>query len=208
MDKLTDEQAETIKQNFVNLMKPEIARMLKREPEKAPTLSSRGLQFQASFNADMINKLLPLLESKTAEDVVQEVISALRKRNQDLVFADSNPDGFKLLEKANAISAVTGGNAASDPMSVMLLAQVFGAPEAKKRKRSPSPSSSAASREPFRSRGTLERQSVSRDRQVEELRREIAELRGNRGMAGPRSINRCFNCHNPGHISTNCPQRR
>lgn len=209
---MTKEEAESLRNSLLEAIRPELEKVVddctdRKKVEVAPLLTQKGLQYQASFNVELINILEPLSRIEGAEKIQEAATGLLKKRNTELVFADSSPDGFRVLEKMQALSALTGGAASSssstsDATTQMLLFSQMIQQENRARKRHASP-------QLFRKEGLSgSRSDSSRNHEVESLRREINELRRGRGMEQNRQAQRCYSCHGVGHYANACPQRR
>ena len=203
---MTDEEAARLRDSLLEALRPELEKVVdghqgKKKIEVAPSLSQKGLQYQVNLNVELINLLEPLSRIAGAEAIHQASTEMLRRRNTELVFADQSPDGFRVLEKVNAFSALSGGASSSSDATQMLLMSQLMQQEVRPRKRQGSPML-------FRKAGPYGmRADGSRVAEVEQLRKEIDDLRRGRHVESSRPAPRCYSCHQTGHYANACPQR-
>ncbi|CAI2347899.1 unnamed protein product [Caenorhabditis sp. 36 PRJEB53466] len=92
----------------------------KKEEEKAPTLSQKGLQMQAELNAKVIKLISEGLEGGDMTEAGKEVLNLMSERNKELVLLDKDPDTLRTWEKIKAVKELTG--AAPGAMDTAMLA--------------------------------------------------------------------------------------
>uniref|UniRef100_A0A8R1DV45 CCHC-type domain-containing protein n=1 Tax=Caenorhabditis japonica TaxID=281687 RepID=A0A8R1DV45_CAEJA len=184
---------------LVEAIKPELKSIAKQE-ERAPVVSSKGIQVQLNLNIKVLNKLAEIPEATTPVEV-KEATEWLRRRNADLVLLDTDPEALKMIEKVSTLTAATGAGAggSSEAMQMMIMSRLL-SDNARKRKASPP------------------------QRPTNWFRGESSERRqfGARGFAQARTTGgtfksyvnstpknpRCFQCHQVGHFAANCHARR
>ena len=203
---MSQEEAMRLKDSILEALRPELEKVVdghqgKKKIEVAPMLSQKGLQHQANLNVDLLNLLEPLSRIEGAASIHQAATEMLKRRNMELIFADQSPDGFRVLEKVNAFSALSGGAGSSSDATQMILMSQLMQQESRPRKRQASPML-------FRKPGPYGmRTDGPRNSEVDQLRKELDEIRRTRTMDSGRSSPRCYSCHQTGHYANACPQR-
>lgn len=193
------------------VMRPELEAELERrrpvQPISAPTLTNPGFNHQVQLNVEVLNILQPLKAHQDPEvaRLVQEAFVRLEERNTELAFVDKKgPSGFAALNQIQAIKKIAP---TTDTSALLALTSIFQPQASNPRKR-------PAEQQPFRNRGSDNRQSGSRysNDAIADLQEEVRRLRNSTrsfSRFGPQQqrSDECRNCHKRGHWANQCPER-
>ncbi|CAI2353894.1 unnamed protein product [Caenorhabditis sp. 36 PRJEB53466] len=119
---------------FGREMKEEMSKMMamigsqkkaeKVEEEKAPKVSSKGVQKNLDFNYKLKNVLARVTDDDDWKEARKEVLEMIKVRNAELVMLAADPGMLLQKEKLDSLKAMAGGADSADMTSLLLLSQM------------------------------------------------------------------------------------
>lgn len=206
---------EAVAQGVLATLMPQLSQILTRpvsvqQALVPPKLSSKASDKQVQVMYKVLNCLLPIKhhDDPNVASAVQEVFSILERRTADLEFADTNPNGFKLLDQAETMQKLLPGSDHSAILAFSAMMPQLGQ-QSSSRKR-------PYEERPFRERDGARRQASSRasnDDYVSTLVRENQRLhqeaaRRPATISQPRvRSDQCSKCFRFGHWRAQCDRK-
>lgn len=202
VNRLVEQRAQALCVGMAEVFDKKYKELLEKVTKKTevpvPTLKSKGLQVQARLNCEILSTLLPLKDHDDPEvkKTVEEVSKKLEQRNTDLQIADISPEGFRGVDRLQAMRALST-DGSSEAAKLLALSTLVNPSIDKKRR--------IDDDTPFRQRGAVAGSTAPRfapfakfgGGQSREHRRQSSSQQS-----------RCFNCHSTSHWASQCPQGR
>uniref|UniRef100_A0A8R1ENE7 RNase H domain-containing protein n=1 Tax=Caenorhabditis japonica TaxID=281687 RepID=A0A8R1ENE7_CAEJA len=124
-EEYSPELMDTFAEKILEKLKPAIKMFAKRrEEEKPPTLSQKGLQMQADLNTKLINMLESAMETGDLPGTIKKASELLKERNKELKLLDTDPEALKLVSKMRAVAEAAGTSSDTLDSKLLAIAQI------------------------------------------------------------------------------------